>query len=148
MRWERPLLRIGEYLVGRACRRLPGEIRDERYREWAAELPAILRDPDIRLTSHRALRMLRYAADTIRGTALTPGKARRRQTAHMTAVIGLLIIASLVGEALALWGAVKAPGDWVNYLSAAWFLVFMPGFIGIRRRRLHGRGRRVRARRR
>jgi hypothetical protein len=65
-----------------------------------AELPAILRDPDIRLTSHRALRMLRYAADAIRGTALTPGKARRRPTARMTAVIGPLI-ASLV---LSLWG--------------------------------------------
>ena len=33
MRWERQLLRIGEYLVGRACRRLPGKVRDERYRE-------------------------------------------------------------------------------------------------------------------
>jgi hypothetical protein len=32
MRWEHQLLRIGEYLLGRACRRLPSEIRDERYR--------------------------------------------------------------------------------------------------------------------
>ena len=47
MRGERRLLRIGEYLITRACRRLPAETRDERYREWAAELPAILRDPDI-----------------------------------------------------------------------------------------------------
>jgi len=144
MRWERQLLRIGEHLLGRACRRLPREIRDERYREWAAELPAILRDPDIRLTSHRALRMLRYAADASRGTALTPGKARRRPTARMTAVIGLLI-ASL---ALALWGVVKAPGDWASYLSAAWSLVLVTGWIAIYRCRLRGRGRWVLARRR
>ncbi len=77
MRAERALLRMGEYLVGLACRRLPHEIRDERYREWAAELPAILQDPGIRLAPHRAVRMLLYAADTLRGTALTPGRARR-----------------------------------------------------------------------
>ena len=74
MRAERSLLRIGEYLVGRACRRLPREIRDERCREWAAELPAILRDPEIRLAPHRAVRMLGYAADTVRATALAPGR--------------------------------------------------------------------------
>jgi len=146
MRWERQLLRVGEYLIGRACRRLPSEIRDERYREWAAEMPAILRDPDIRLTSHRALRMLRYAADTIRGTALTPGKARRRQRVRMTAVI--LIIINLVGEAFALWGAVQAPGDWVNYLKAAWSLAIVALWIGIYKRGHYGRGRRVRARQR
>ena len=48
MRGERQLLRIGEYVVGRACRRLPRDIREERYREWAAELPAILHDPQVR----------------------------------------------------------------------------------------------------
>ena len=41
MRGERQLLRIGEYLVRRACRPLPPDVREERYREWAAELPAI-----------------------------------------------------------------------------------------------------------
>ena len=73
MRAEQALLRIGEYLVGRACRRLPREIRDERCREWVAELPAILHDPEIRLAPHRAVRMLGYAADTVRATALAPG---------------------------------------------------------------------------
>ena len=47
MRGDRSLLRIGGYLIGLASRLLPGEIRDERRREWTAELPAILRDPDI-----------------------------------------------------------------------------------------------------
>jgi hypothetical protein len=46
MRGERYALRAGEYLVGRACRRLPARIRQERYQEWLAELPAILRDRD------------------------------------------------------------------------------------------------------
>ena len=84
MRAERQLLRIGEYLVGRACQRLPQDIREERYREWAAELPAILHDPQIRLAPRRAVRMLAYAADTVRGATLTPARARRR-TPRMTA---------------------------------------------------------------
>ncbi len=32
--------------MARACRRLPAGIREERYREWVAELPVILRDRD------------------------------------------------------------------------------------------------------
>ena len=78
MRGERRLLRLGEYLVGRACQRLPPEVREERYREWAAELPAILHDPQVRPAPWRAVRMLGYAADTLRGTAMTPGWARGR----------------------------------------------------------------------
>ena len=40
--------RSAERLISRACRRLPVGTRDERYRESAAELPAILHDPSIR----------------------------------------------------------------------------------------------------
>src|ERR1700678_1230987 len=75
MRGERALLRVGEYLVDRACRRLPRGTRKDRYREWAAELPAILHDPEIRFAPRRAVRMLGYAADTLRGAARTPGRA-------------------------------------------------------------------------
>ena len=75
MRAEPALLRIGEYLVRRACHRLPPETRGERYREWAAELPAILHDREIRLAPYRAVRMLGYAADTLRGTARASGRA-------------------------------------------------------------------------
>ncbi len=56
-----------EWLVRRACRRLPDSIRDETNREWAAELPAITGDPDIRLAPVRAVRALSYAAGTFRG---------------------------------------------------------------------------------
>jgi hypothetical protein len=123
MRAERALLRIGEYLVGRACRRLPREIRDERYREWAAELPAILRDPGVRPAPCRAARMLFYAADTLRGTALA-----RRRPAPFTSLLGLLFTAGLV---LVVWGirdTVRAPGSWVNYMQVTWslFLVAWP----------------------
>jgi hypothetical protein len=74
MKGERGLLRAGEFLVARAARRLPGRVRDERYREWAAELPAILRDPSVGPPWRRAARMLGYALDTIRAAALRPGQ--------------------------------------------------------------------------
>jgi hypothetical protein len=81
MRGERWLLRVGEFLVARAARRLPATDRDERYREWAAELPVILGDPEIKPAAARAVRMLWFAADTVRGAALGPGPARY-QGAH------------------------------------------------------------------
>jgi hypothetical protein len=76
MRGERWLLRVGEYLVGRSARHLPAAARDERYQEWAAELPVILGDPEIKPAAARAARMLWFAADTLRGAALAPGPAR------------------------------------------------------------------------
>jgi len=78
MRGERWLLRMGEFLVGRAARHLPAAARDERSQEWAAELPVILHDPDIRPAAARAARMLWFAADTLRGAALRPGRAGHR----------------------------------------------------------------------
>jgi hypothetical protein len=138
MRWERQLLRSGEYLLGLACRRLPSEIRDDRYREWAAELPVILHDPDVRLTWCRALRMLRYAADTIRGTALTPGESRSTRTTRVIVLLAVLL--GLAGATLALWGVVRSPADWVNYLAAGWSM-FLTWFNGTLWRRRHKRGR-------
>lgn len=106
MKGERWLLRVGEFLVRRAARRLPGRLRDERHREWAAELPVILHDPDLRPGLRRAARMLGYALDTIRGTALAGGQARHRG-AHRGARtpmatfkwlgIGLLVLLVVVG---------------------------------------------------
>jgi len=54
--------RVAEHLIARACRRLPGEAGNERYREWAAELPAILSDSDVSSGMRRSARALRYAA--------------------------------------------------------------------------------------
>ena len=53
---------IAEYMIRRACRQLPDEASGDRRREWAAELPAILGDPDSRAAVLRQARALRYAA--------------------------------------------------------------------------------------
>jgi hypothetical protein len=88
MRGERWLLRTGEFLVGRAARHLPAAARAERYQEWAAELPVILRDPQIKPAAARAARMLWFAADTLRGAALGRGPARRGGAHRGSASIG------------------------------------------------------------
>jgi hypothetical protein len=82
MKGERRLLRAGEFLVRRATRRLPARVRNERYREWAAELPAILRDPTGGPGWRRAARMLGYALDTIRGTLILRPDRASYQGAH------------------------------------------------------------------
>ena len=143
MRGERPLLRAGEYLIGRSCRRLPSQIRHERYREWTAELPAILHDPGTRSAVHRAVRMLGYAADTIRGTARIRGRARRRPLARRAAGIGLHIVPEVAAAAFLIWATVTAPGDRVRYLLTA-SLVYGAGrlvLLGVRRLRDRRTGR-------
>lgn len=133
MRTERWLLRLGEYLLGRACQRLPQDTREERYREWAAELPAILHDPKIRLAPRRAIRMLGYAADTFRGTALMHARARR-PTPAMTATLSTLLIADLVNVTWNIWNIAGAPGLPLNYLRLAWSLVLVAYPISMLRR--------------
>jgi hypothetical protein len=56
--------RLATHLIGRACRRMPAEIRTERYQEWTAELPAILGDPEVRLAPVRTARALGFAVGT------------------------------------------------------------------------------------
>jgi hypothetical protein len=124
MRAERYLLRLGEYLVGRACQRLPKDIREESYQEWAAELPAILHDRQIRLAPRRAVRMLGYAADTFRGAALTHVSARR-QVPAMTAALSLLLLAGLAAVTWSTWSIVRAPEHPLNYLQLAWSLLLV-----------------------
>ena len=138
MRGERRLLRLGEYLVGRACQRLPQDVREERYREWAAELPAILHDPQVRLAPRRAVRMLGYAADTLRGTIRTPGRARGRIPRLFAAVNRRFPVIGLVVVALNVWGVVHAPGNGLNYLQLAWALLFVAYLI---RKRVRPAGR-------
>jgi hypothetical protein len=105
MSGERWLLRTGEFLVALAARRLPAAARDERRREWEAELPVILADPEIKPAAARAGRMLWFAADTLRGSALRPGPGPARyRGAHRGAatwgkddarVLGVLAAASI-----------------------------------------------------
>lgn len=81
MRGERYALRAGQYLIVRASRRLPAGIKEERQREWLAELPVILHDRAAGSAPRRVARMLAFAADTLRGTILRRG-AYRYQGAH------------------------------------------------------------------
>ena len=137
MRGERQLLRLGEYLVGLACQQLPQDIREERYEEWAAELPAILRDPQVRPAPRRAVRMLGYAADTQRGTIMTPCTARGQLPRLCATANVLLPVAGLV-VALSIWSIVRAPGNGLNYLRLAWGLLFVAYYL---RKRVRSAGR-------
>jgi hypothetical protein len=60
--------RVAEYLITKACRRLPVDVREDRYREWTAELPAIMNDGDVRHWLLRSARALRFAAGTYAGS--------------------------------------------------------------------------------
>jgi hypothetical protein len=109
MRGERCALRAGEHLISLACRRLPARIRQERYQEWMAELPVILRDCDTGPAPWRVVRMLAFAADTLRGTALAGGAYHGAHRGRGTAAkdirwlgTGLLLLGALLGAALLL----------------------------------------------
>lgn len=106
--------RVAEHLIRRACRRLPGEAGAERYREWAAELPAILADRDVGSGLRRSARALSYAAGISRCTRRLgrPG-GRPRPHADLPApagfparrvVVGVVIYVAVVG----LFGGIAA----------------------------------------
>jgi hypothetical protein len=134
MSGERWALRAGEYLVRRACRSLPARVREERYREWVAELPVMLHDPEVRPTARRVAHMLCFAADTLRGTTLAPGSYRYRGAhqgradwdvlwlpvfAAMLAFLGyfvyLMIFGPSLGRDTALWSFFLT--DFIVYLA-------------------------------
>ena len=108
MRGERWALRAGGFLVSLACRRLPPRIRQERCQEWLAELPVILRDRGT--APLRVVRMLAFAADTLRGTALAPetyhgahrGKATKNIRWLGTGLLLGVLLVCLPAAALAL----------------------------------------------
>lgn len=77
--------RLARWLIRRACSRLPGETRDGRYREWTAELHAIMHDRQVRSRARRCARGLLYAADQNRGAwhlGQQPGQALPLQAAN------------------------------------------------------------------
>jgi hypothetical protein len=81
----RRVQRISERFIRAACRRLPEDMRAERCREWAAELPAILDDQSIRPGLRRAVRALAYSAGIARTTgqlSRAGGGARPARTSH------------------------------------------------------------------
>lgn len=94
---ERLAGRVAEWLIGRACRHLPAAARQERGREWTAELPAILADPDVRPGLLRSARALRFAVGTIRTARREHGIFRGQLTGAdaRSAGVRLFICASL-----------------------------------------------------
>jgi hypothetical protein len=150
-RW---LLHAGEFLVGRAARHLPAAARDERYQEWAAELPVILRDPETKPAAARAARMLWFAADTLRGAALGPGLARRRgahrggagKTARWLGEGAALLAALAVLLAILAFGVYQAIFGMSLAFQAACLAALLLGSlailaVGLLRRRPGGAGR-------
>ena len=129
--------RVAEHLIARACRHLPGEAGDERYREWAAELPAILADSDVGSGVRRSARALRYAAGISR-CARRLGRAGARprpQLSHsgrsgfpvLRVVVGVGIYGAVVALVVGLAAALHPPHRWLTVLllpAAACFAAF------------------------
>jgi Phospholipase_D-nuclease N-terminal len=63
-----PVQRIAERLIRSACRRLPADERAERFREWTAELHAILDDESVRPSWRRGMRALVFCVGISRAT--------------------------------------------------------------------------------
>lgn len=59
--------RLATHLICLASSRLSGQDREDRYREWTAELHAIAHDPGTASRARRGARALLYAADQNRG---------------------------------------------------------------------------------
>jgi hypothetical protein len=59
--------RLATHLIRLASSRLPARDREDRYREWIAELHAIAHDPGTASRARRGARALLYAADQNRG---------------------------------------------------------------------------------
>jgi hypothetical protein len=88
---------LAGWLIGRACRHLPAAAREERAREWTAELPAILADPDVRPALLRSARAVRFAAGTVRTARREHGVFRGQLTGAdaRSAGLRLFVCASL-----------------------------------------------------
>jgi Phospholipase_D-nuclease N-terminal len=115
--------RVAEHLIRRACRRLPGEAGDERYREWAAELPAILSDPDVGPGIRRCARAVSYAAGISRCTRRLGrvGGQPRPQAGHPAppgfparrVVVGVVSYAAVLALLAGLDAAFRPPAPWL-----------------------------------
>ncbi len=84
-------IRLGEFLIRRAVRCLPTEVRDEWFRTFAAELPVILDDPAMRSAFRRYARMLLCAADSIRGAWFLRGALATTGPRPVFTVAGAMI---------------------------------------------------------
>jgi hypothetical protein len=111
--------RLAGSLIRRACRHLPEDIRGERYREWTAELAAILDDPDIRLPPVRAARALGFAAGICTSARLVSrpdgsGPSRLPRGALLAAGAVIIWVAAVEAESVYPLG-----GSWMYVYVAA-----------------------------
>lgn len=131
---RRPLAQtVAEHIIRRACRRLPAATRDEHYREWTAELPAILDDRDIRSVPRRSARALHYAlgvarsARRLRGPGeLPPADTRQpgifpRPDGVLPALAAVILWGSLLAVANAFPSAFSSADPWLPALLIATF---------------------------
>jgi hypothetical protein len=133
--------RIVDWLIRASCRRLPEDERADRYREWSAEVPAILDDASIRLPIRRAVQALRYSAGISRTTRhLSQGSARsaragtagwrngampaRPVTPGPRLTIGAIVWLVVIFAAVSLLRAYPHPDGWPFILLLALAAVF------------------------
>jgi hypothetical protein len=134
--------RTAEWLIHAACRQLPAELRAERCREWAAELPAILDDHSIRPPFRRTMRALTFSIGISRTTrqlsrSARAGSRRTRNSQWRTgamharphevavrAVLGLVTWLLLVVGAITLLHAHPDPPRWLVTLGLALAISF------------------------
>ncbi|MDC2960451.1 hypothetical protein PO587_39120 [Streptomyces gilvifuscus] len=96
-----------EYLLRRACRRLPEEQAEERFAEWSAELPAIVGDPDLS-GLRAACRAVAFALGQIR---TTEELAARQPADPLDAVrafplVGALILLAVTSDSEGMTGSI------------------------------------------
>jgi hypothetical protein len=111
--------RLAGYLIRRACRRLPEDMCDERYREWAAELAAILDEPHVRLPPVRAARALGFAAGictSVRFLSRPDGGGSSRLPRGVLLAAGAIIIWVAAAEAASVY---PLDGSWMYVYVAA-----------------------------
>jgi hypothetical protein len=129
--------RTAEWLIHAACRQLPAEVRAERCREWAAELPAILDDHSIRLPFLRTMRALTFSIGISRTTRQLRRSARassrrtrnsqwrtgamraRPPEAAVRILLGLAIWLGIVAGAFTVGRALPGPHRWLVMLGVA-----------------------------
>jgi hypothetical protein len=135
-----PVQAIAGHLIRRACRHLPAGTRDERYREWTAELPAILHDPGTRPALRRTARALSYAIGIHRSTrhlrgpaGLPPHDTRQpavfpRPHGVIPAITAVTLWFTLLTIGTAFPAAFSSGGPWMPLLLAA---TFLPGILAV-----------------
>jgi len=97
--------RLASTLITRACRRLPDGAREDRLREWEAELGAILDDPGIRSPARRHAKAVLFAIGqrrTVRYLTRPTGARRLRAVTIRAAVAAAAAAIVLAAAAVAL----------------------------------------------